>query len=265
MTEEITTIVSSYLEAHEQTDASETDLDELREKHADWKSKMEDLDEDDPLFEVAEENYEDYDERIEEIEQSENSLEKWRTELLQTTAERFIPRGDWTNEKVLRALNDALVGEERDYIKIDTVYLEPGVEVEDDERLFEIATAVRSIAEEELGDLERLDDFWNEFQELKRFRWFKQIANANEPLSGKNIAERIGEEDQRQAISQNLIDTTKGGVNPYFKAERGKYSLSLVGEYLHEEYSNFDDGEEDSEDEDGNDDSDSDATLDKFE
>lgn len=266
MTEEIATLASEYLSVREQACSSEANLDELREERDDWKSKMENLDEEDPLFEIAQENYEDYSEEVKQIEESENSLKRKREELLRAIAERFIPRGDWTEKEVLQALNDVLLGKERDHIKIDTICIEPGDEVENDEQLFEIATAVRSIGEEELGKSDRLEKFWNEFQELKRFRWFKEIATADGSLSGKDIAERVGEEDHRQTISQNLIDTTKGDINPYFKEGRGEYSLSLVGEYLLKEHGDFDRPDTGSDDgDDGDDDGDSDATLDKFE
>ena len=160
---------------------------------------------------------------------------------------------------VLRALNLALLRTYRDYIKVNTTRIEDGSDVEDDEELFDIAMAVRDIASEELQQSTKLCDYWSNFHELDRFELFEEVARADQPLTGKDIAERRGEEDNRQAISQALIDTTDGDVNPYFKQGRGKYSLSFVGKYLVQTFRDgaFE-GIDESEDDDG------DASLDEF-
>lgn len=262
MTNDITTIASDYLETRENTVSEDHDLDRLREKRDEWLAKMEGLDEEDPLYEIAEENADEYSEKIERIEESENSLKEQETELVRTTANKFIPRGDWTNEEVIRALNRSLLDENREYILIGTTRVEPETTVADDEDVFDIATAVRTVAKQELGESTALREFWEEFQDLKRFKYYEEIAESDDPLTGKDIAERIGAEDQRQAISQALIETTDGDVNPYFKQGRGEYTLSFVGRYLLREYGGerYSDDDESSEE----DDSEDDATLDEF-
>jgi len=125
--------------------------------------------------------------------------------------------------------------------------------------LFDIAMAVRDIASEELQQSTKLSDYWSNFHELDRFELFEEVARADQPLSGKDVAERRGEKDNRQAISQALIDTTDGDVNPYFKQGRGKYSLSFVGKYL---VQTFRDGAFEGIDE--SEDDDEDASLDEF-
>lgn len=259
MSNDIISLAEKYLRAREEVQSSDLDVEALREERADWESKMEELDEDDPLYDVAEQNFEKRDEKLKQGQQSEEQYSKLETDVLEAAAEKFVPTGEWTTQDVLRALNLALLRTDRDYIEINTTRIEDGTDVEDDEELFDIAMAVRDIASEELQQSTKLCDYWSNFHELDRFELFEEVARADQPLTGKDIAERRSEEDNRQAISQALIDTTDGDVNPYFKQGRGKYSLSFVGEYL---VQTFRDGAfggiDESEDDDG------DASLDEF-
>jgi hypothetical protein len=179
--------------------------------------------------------------------------------LMEITASQFVPQGKWLDSNVLRFLNLAVLDEDRDFIKIKEVRLEEGINVEDDEELFDIAMEVREVAEEEMGESSRLKKFWEEFQELDRFEIFKEVASANGSVTGKDLAERRGEPDKRQAISQALLDTSDGKVNPYYKEGRGEYSLSFVGEYLIQRFGDMGSGIED-----GTESEESEATLDNF-
>lgn len=259
MSENIINLAEEYLQSREEARSSDLDVETLREEREEWNSKMEELDEDDPLYDVAKQNFEERDEKLKQGQQSEEQYSKLEIEVLEAAAEKFVPTGEWTTQDVLRALNLALLGTDRDHIEVNTTRIEDGTDVEDDEELFDIAMALRDVAAEELQQSTKLSDYWSDFQELDRFELFEEVAQADQPLSGKDIAERRGEEDNRQAISQALIDTTAGDVNPYFKQGRGNYSLSFVGEYLVQTFRDgaFEEVDE-SEDEEG------DASLDEF-
>jgi len=259
MSNDIINLAEEYLQAREEAQSSDLDVETLREEREEWKSKMEELEEDDPLYDVAKQNFEERDSRLRQGQQSEEQYSKLETEVLEAAAENFVPTGDWTTQDALRALNLAILRSDRDYIEVNTTRIEDGTDVEDDEELFDIAITIRDVAAEELQQSTRLCDYWNDFQELDRFELFEEVAQAEQPLSGKDIAERRGEKDNRQAISQALIDTTEGDVNPYFKQGRGKYSLSFAGEYLVQTFrdGSFEEADQ-SENEDG------DASLDEF-
>jgi hypothetical protein len=237
---EIVDVAEQYFDLIEEDDAEGADLEDLRKARNKWQSKMENLDEDDPLYEVAKENFEEKDNRLEEKDQARETLTELRTKILEKTANKFVPQKPWTEKMGLRAINKILLDKDRSYIKVDEVYLEDDSEVEDDEIMFEVAMAVRDVANEELGESTKLKEFWDNFQELKRFTYFEEIRDSDEPLKGSDIAERLGKDDKRQAISQALIETKNGDVNPYFREDGGLYSLSIVGEYLIQNYGNTD-------------------------
>jgi len=260
MTEDIRVLAQEYLEVRDQVDSHDVDVDELREEREKWAEKMEQLDEDDPLLEVARENYEEADEKLCEGEESQNRFSELEQEFLETIAGKFVPRRDWVSSEVLRGINLAVLGEDRDYIEIGTARIEEGREIEDDERLFDIAISVRDVVEEEIGDYSGLEKFWEEFSDLKRYELFEEVALADEPVTGKDVAERLGEEENRQSISQTLINTTDGMVNPYYKQGRGEYSLSLIGDYLFQNFTPVE-GNEDEEEEV---EEESEATLENF-
>lgn len=232
MSDEIIDLAEQYLQACEEAESREEDVDILREEREKWKSKMKDLDEDDPLYDVAEQNVEERDEQIERIRRSREQRSKLETELLERTASGFVPQGDWTAQEVLRGLNLALLGIDRDYIEINTTRIEEESNVKDDDEMFEIAMSIRDVAKEGLQESTKLSDFWSGFIDLQRFELFEEVLRAEEPLSGSEIAKRRDEEENRHTISQALINTTNGEVNPYYKQGKGKYSLSFVGEYL---------------------------------
>ena len=232
MSNDIINLAEEYLQAREEAQSSDLDVETLRKEREEWKSKMEELDENDPLYDVAKQNFEERNKKLKQGQKSEEQYSELETEVQEAAAEKFVPTEDWTTQNVLRALNLAVLSADRDYIEVNTTRIEDGTDVEDDEELFDIAIAVRDVAAEELQQSTKLSDYWSDFQELDRFELFEEVAQADQPFSGKDIAEYRGEEDNRQAISQALIDTTDGDVNPYFKQGRGKYSLSFVGEYL---------------------------------
>lgn len=259
MSEDILNLAEEHLRAREEAQSSDLDVETLREEREEWKSKMEELNDDDPLYDVAKQNFEERDKKLKQGQQSEEKYSQLETELLETAASEFVPNGKWTTGKVLRALNLAILGTDRDYIEVNTTRIEDSTEVDDDEELFNIALSVRDVATEELQQSTKLSAYWSDFQELDRFELFTEVAQVDRPLSGKDIAERRGEEDNRQAISQALIDTTDGEVNPYFKQGRGEYSLSFVGEYLVQRFwDNSFEKVDEPEDDDG------DASLDDF-
>lgn len=263
MTGDIQALAQEYLELRERVESRDVDVGELREEREKWEKKMEKLDEDDPLFEVARENYEEADEKLSEGEESENRFSELEQEFLETVARKFVPRGEWVSLEVLRGINLCVLGEDRGYIEISTVRIEEGREIEDDEKLFDIAISVRDVVDEEIGESSELEEFWKEFSDLKRYELFEEVALAEEPVTGKDVAERLGEEENRQSISQTLIDTTDGAVNPYYKQGRGEYSLSFVGEYLFQNFASIEVNEDDEDDEDKTEEE-SEATLDNF-
>lgn len=263
MSKEITSIASDFIEAAERTQSNDLDLEQVREERNEWKEKLEQLEEDDPLYEIAKENLNERNQEIESVEESKATIDRVETELLEVTSQTFIPRGDWTSEEVLRAVNMALLDESRDYININSTTIEPGNEISDDEEVFEIATTIRALAKEELNQSSELSQFWEDFKGLSRFEYFKVVATSEGALTGREIATKVNKEDKRQTISQTLINTTKGEFNPYFKQNRGEYSLSIVGEYLINKYSDIqEEGEEPAGD--GVTESDEEATLDNF-
>jgi hypothetical protein len=240
MTEPIKEIAQSYLELSNGKDRDKEDIDPLEEEVEKWKNKLNDYDEDDPLHEDIKSKYEEAKEKLEQTRESQNRLEEIQEKLLKQISERFAPKGEWLDEKVIRAVNKVLIDRNK-----DTFYLldkEVNSQYNGDiEEVIDIAERVRRLAKDSLKQTEEVEEFWEKFQKQKKFRPFEVLARSNEEMGRKEIANKIDDMDAN-TVGNNVratIHTTD--FNPYHRD--GKYGLSLTGEYLKKKYMDIESAE----------------------
>lgn len=141
-------LAEQYLERHREAVSSDRKRAH-RERIEKWEKRREELDEDDPLYRLAQERIDEQQAKLEEIETSSADLER---RLLSLVAEGFLAQGDWLDSDLLRALNLILFDKYSDTLVVQRHVLEEGVTFVEDE-LYSISRAVQRLAAEELESL----------------------------------------------------------------------------------------------------------------
>jgi len=114
-----------------------------------WQERLENLDEDDPLYDAAKENVEKYTDLLEQQQPAGGEAER---EFLKAVADSFVAEGFWRDSRVLRALNDIFYDKFDDTFVIERHPLTEDGEL-DSEKEYEISKAVRERAKEELEEM----------------------------------------------------------------------------------------------------------------
>lgn len=135
-----------YLESHRQELSGDREQ-ALDQKIEEWEARQADLDENDPLYRVAEERIREYKSKREQLQ---TDLEDLERELLEVVSEEFLATGDWMDERLLRALNLIFFDKYSDSLVVQRHVLGEGTDFEDDD-LYEVSRAVRKLAADELA------------------------------------------------------------------------------------------------------------------
>lgn len=142
---EIVELAGSYLDTHPiPTDPELKNV--LRDKIETWEERLSELDDDDPLYEVTRREL---DERRDRLDQLEDGQDGMKQELLSKVADDFVAEGVWLEPSVLETLNYILFGKFGDQLVVKREIINPESEFEQ-ETLYEVSTAVRELAQEEL-------------------------------------------------------------------------------------------------------------------
>jgi hypothetical protein len=238
MTENIKELAEKYLQlTEEDSDEEDHDIGSLKEEVQKWKTKMEGKDEEDRLYEIAESKYQEAKQKVEKLEERQNQLEETKQELLEKTANRFVPQDEWTDTEVIRAVSKVLIGQESSVLHVNDEEIDSEHSSEPEE-IFEISERVRRLAEDTLGKTDEVEQFWNKFKEQKKFAPFKVLAEAGQKLDRSQIVERIDEDVDKNKVGSNIRSTIHNtDFNPYHR--EGGYGLSLTGKYLKKKYMNL--------------------------
>lgn len=149
--DEIRRVASEYLSDYSEHVHKPELKRRLERKVEEWGEKLEEVDEDDPLRERIEGQYEKSRERLDELKASSATA---RTErLLELVAEDFVAEGVWLERDVIRAINLALFNKYSDEVVVNREPIDETSEL-DDEEVFDVSTEIRRLARE------RLDEIW---------------------------------------------------------------------------------------------------------
>lgn len=146
--EKAVSLAEAYLDRHRQ----ELSADRERAYEAKierWEERKKELDEDDPLYQVAKERIQEAKEPLERAKTSSEDIER---RLIEVAAEGFLAEGKWLDTRLLRALNLILFDKYSDSLVVDRNIIEEGAEFDDDE-LYAVSRAVRKLAADELDSL----------------------------------------------------------------------------------------------------------------
>lgn len=115
----------------------------LEGKVEEWREKLHDVDEDDPLRDRIERQYEKSRERLDELEAS--SATERTERLLELVADDFVAEGVWLERDVIRAINLVLFNKYSDEVVVNREPIDETSDL-DDEEVYEVSTEVRRMA-----------------------------------------------------------------------------------------------------------------------
>jgi len=145
--DEVLSLAEKCLESRERPPDPEMEQ-VVKEKMGEWRDKLQELDEKDPLYRRTEEKYEEQVERWEELTSEDDS----ETRFLEAASEGFLAEGFWLDERVLRALNLLLFGKHSDVLVVNRNIVKQGAEF-DEETTYEVSTRVRRLSREKLDEI----------------------------------------------------------------------------------------------------------------
>lgn len=240
MNKNIVELSEEFLELSEKFESKDNEgksLEDLKEERKKWGERLSDKDENDPLYEMGKEKLDDLEEKIENYENSKERYNQVRQNLLRKISSEFVPKEDWIEPEVVRALSKVLIGEER-----ETIYINER-EVDEDysgdvEEIFDTAEAIRLLAKDKLGETDELETFWDRIKDQKKAIPLSVVAETEGYIKRKNIAEKLDSMDAQQVGNnvRSLIHETD--YNLYHRTDDG-YGLSFLGKYLKKHYMNI--------------------------
>lgn len=127
--------------------------EQLREELARREEKLEQLDEDDELYQITAERYETLRNRLQEY--VDPAGDEIRARFVKLVAEEFVPAGPWLHPKVVRAINQELYGKPTETLTVARMNFPSERDRTADEK-FEAALALREDAAEWLAEHEGL-------------------------------------------------------------------------------------------------------------
>lgn len=137
-------LVERYLERHQQ-ELSANRNRSVRDRIQRWENRREELDEDDPLYDIVSERIR---EQKEELDSSETNSEELVTRLLEVVADGFLAEGKWLDPSI-RALSLILFDKYSDSLVVSRHVIDEHAEFGDEE-LYSVSRAVRDLAAEHL-------------------------------------------------------------------------------------------------------------------
>lgn len=242
LTEDIVELAEEYLNLVVEGDEdpnSVKDIELLRDKLEYWERELESLDENDELHAIAVEEKDDIERQIAEHDQEEERQERVRRRIVERVASEFVAKDRWIEPPVLKAITHELLGDVREEILIDEYRL-PSKDL-DNESLFKISRNVRATMSHELETDDRISELWESIDGTRQYPIVAVLASSPDLLGPSDIAKEIQDEDRdRRHIGDALGKMMDRQYHPYYK-NNGNYTLSLVGEFVWQEFGPNDD------------------------
>lgn len=254
--EDIVSLAEEYLKlvARREEDlggeADLKELDRLRDEIEGWEREIEDLDEDDDLYDIAIEEKESLQARFAEREQEDTHRERIRQHFLERAGLEFVARDDWLHPSVIRAITHVVINEEREEILLDDYRL-PDAEL-NNRAVFDLSQNVRALVSVRLGS-DRMSQLWESLEGTRQHQILEVLAGSTALLGPSKIAKRLAEDGiDRRHISATLSDARDRKHHPFHRTD-GDYQLSLIGEFLWRKFGDGSDGEDDDSDDESSD------------
>lgn len=146
--EDAIALAEDYLESHRQELSADRER-ALKDKIEKWEGRKDELEESDPLYQVANERIEEHEAKLE---QHQAGTEELKRDLLKMVSNGFFATGDWMDVRLFRALNLMLFDKYSDKLVVQRHVLNEDAEFENDD-LYEISRAVRELASNKLTEL----------------------------------------------------------------------------------------------------------------
>ncbi|PSQ26288.1 hypothetical protein BRD03_10750 [Halobacteriales archaeon QS_9_68_17] len=213
-------------------------LDELEEEIAELEKErakfVEDYGEDDVLVERVGNEIDELVSEKEGIEGAVDQVDELETKILETVSSGFIAENSYITERTLEALNHIFTGAQESELLIEDWAVTPDVELDSNVRT--VTDYIRKLALAKLGTDDSLQKTWSGIEGGKRFDPFLMVARADTPMSPSVVAERIGDDMERQTAGNRLRDAIHhADYSPYHRVD-GDYTLSTVGEFMFREF-----------------------------
>jgi hypothetical protein len=240
--ESLESLCEEYLELSSK-EVDEEAIQEYEEEMEEWEGRIEELDEEDPLYDTAKGNYEEAKDKFEQEVSVGDRRSELEDSILEIVSSKFSIEDASSTQ--LRAINQILVGKDREHIPYVSEKVDSGTEI-DDKEMFDLSMSLRDLAEDELEDGNEIHEYWTNFKELGRYRAFEVVATHNGMVDGEVLADEL-DETKNRAGQMVRDENRRGEYKPYYKDD-GKYDLSIVGEYITEHYMSVEsrsDGEDD--------------------
>lgn len=237
--EDFATLVEEY---HEEVikgeDATKTEIDDetieqLEQEIDTIGADLEEYDEDHPLYDVLEEEYEEKTERLENLRAASERQERLRTTLPQRMVSDFAATDEILTNTVIQSVSHALTGEVRTEIVVGNTQLSPENELDRDE-IITTTKNIHGLAKCEAGRPNSIEELWESLSERDK-SILGVLAFADDELGPTSIAERLDEDVSRGAVSPRLGKDRDRTHSLTYNGDDG-YRLSLVGEYVWQEW-----------------------------
>lgn len=213
---------------------------EIAELHDEREEFVEDYGEDDVLVKRVDDEIDELVEEKEEIEEALDQSDELEAKILKMTSSEFIAEDSYITRASLEALNHIFTGARKPELLIEDWVVTEDIELDSNVRT--ITDYIRKLAMARLGANESLRDSWSGIEGGKRLKPFLTVAEADTPLGPSEVAERVGNDMDRQTAGNRLRDAIHyANYSPYHRVD-GDYTLSTVGEFMYRE---FYDGESD--------------------
>ena len=241
--ESIDSLCEEYLEISSR-EVDEDAIQEYKEEMEEWEGRMAELDEGDPLYDTAKEKYEE----AKEMYEKEASVEERQRELKEHILDRISSEfsAEKATSRQLKAINRILVAKNREYIAYGSKKVSEDSDVEAD-KIFDLSMTIRDLANEELGEEQAVYEYseYLKNEAKSRFEALKAVASHDGTVNTELLANEF--DTSKNVAGQRITDENASGDYKPFYANNGEYDLSIVGEYIVQNYLEIDNGETDAE------------------
>jgi hypothetical protein len=261
MSETFTELCQRYLDALD-ADVDQQRIEELDEEIADLQDErsgyIEDYGEDDVLVQRVDEELDDLQAEKTELEGAVDQVAELQESVLERIASEFIADEEFLTEPSLEALNHIFTDSPEPKLLIEDWEVHTDADLE--EHIRPITDYIRKLAMGMLGTNDAMKELWENIEGTKKYEPFIIVAQADEPLSPSQVADRMDEDIESDTVGtrfRNAIHQFE--YHPYHRVE-GDYTLSTVGKFIFHEYCQVEKEEEGEEQSDSE--SDEQVTLD---
>jgi hypothetical protein len=235
-------LAAEYLNASDE-EADQDRIDEIESEIRTLKSERDDVAEDvgEDNFVVGEyeDNIQSLEEEREKIRESAKNVSQRRNELLNAAGDDpgFQFDEHWLNSDVIRALNEALHGEQDDKLVIADHVLCEGMDFEEltqSEKL-QIKKELMYITQDRVSDVERVEEHWANLEGTRSHQAFMSIVE-NPGVGPSEIAKM--HDDASKSAARNWVSklANQDELKMVHTPNKGEYQPSTIGKYYAAHY-----------------------------